>query len=174
MLGWLLIDYTDHGGGYEVYSAAAPGGPFSYRGITSSKATGAYTVNGLQPATTYYFKIRAYTPPHDLQQNALYSDFTPVFAATTHDSSAAAPALHRYTTATPTLTWSPVTWAAYYDVQVARGCRLQQLASRPFSTAGLSLTLGPLDDGTYYWRVRAVGGGRTGGWSAAQAFMVDS
>ncbi|MBC6937064.1 MAG: hypothetical protein DWB42_14670 [Chloroflexi bacterium] len=173
MLGWLLIDYTDHGGGYQVYSAAAPGGTFSYRGITSSKATGVYTVSGLQPTTTYYFKIRAYTPPHDLQQNALYSDFTPVFAATTHDSSAAVPTLHRYTTATPTLTWNPVTWAAYYDVQVARDAAFSS-SLQTFSTAGLSLTLGPLDDGMYYWRVRAVGGGRTGGWSAAQAFVVDS
>ncbi len=172
MLGWLVIDYTDHGGGYEVYTATAPGGPFSYSGSTPSKATGAYTVNGLQPNKAYYFKLRAYTPPHDLQQNALYSDFTPVFSAVTHELPAAAPRLNLYTTATPTLTWSAVTWAAYYDVQVARNAAFTDLLP-VFSTAQLSLTLGPLDDGLYYWRVRAVGGGRIGGWSAAQPFVVD-
>ncbi len=172
MLGWLLIDYTDHGGGYEVYTATAPGGPFSYSGITSSKATGAYTVNGLQPNKTYYFKLRAFTPPHDLQQNALYSDFTPVFSAVTHELPSAAPRLNLYTTATPTLTWSVVTWAAYYDIQVARNAAFTDLLP-VFSTTQRSLTLGPLADGLYYWRVRAVGGGRTGGWSAAQLFVVD-
>lgn len=84
------------------------------------------------------------------------------------------PPRNYYTTATPTLTWGSVSWATWYDVEVSRN---SGFTDRVFlgSPTGLSITVIPgLDDGTYYWRVRAKAPGRTGNWSAIDSFVVDA
>ncbi len=87
----------------------------------------------------------------------------------------AIPARNVYTTATPTLRWGAVTWAAGYEVQVASDARFTQMAFTTTTSAStLEVTTGALSEGAYYWRVRAQrSDGRWGVWSAADTFVID-
>jgi hypothetical protein len=68
----------------------------------------------------------------------------------------------------PTLTWGRVTWATGYEVQISAN---STFAGAPLEPAATNVfTADPLDNGTYYWRVRAVGTGT--GWSDPQSFVV--
>lgn len=82
-LTWTPIAYTLDGGFYEVSYATDPAGPFTVHGQTPTKRSTAYTVDRLEPATTYYFRVRTYTPTHHEQQNELWSGYTPIVSATT-------------------------------------------------------------------------------------------
>lgn len=82
-LHWQPVAYTGDAGYYEVYYAGSAQGPYVRHGITPDKSSSGYTVNSLLLGTTYYFKVRTFTPTHPGQQNQLYSDFTPVISATT-------------------------------------------------------------------------------------------
>jgi predicted phage tail protein len=69
-----------------------------------------------------------------------------------------APTPNRHTTATPTLTWTPVTGALGYEVQVFpvatfTGTPAWQNLAVPAGTT--SVTTDALPPGTYFWRVRA-------------------
>jgi Leucine-rich repeat (LRR) protein len=83
-LSWNPIPYVGDGGGYQVLIGAAPGGPYSVHGITANKAADSYLVTGLLPVTSYYLVVRAYTPAHVGQPNALWSAYTPEARATTN------------------------------------------------------------------------------------------
>lgn len=80
---WSPILYTGDGGYYEINYATNAGGPFYVRGVTSSKSDASYAITGLAAGTTYYFRVRTYTPAHGDQQNVLWSDYTPTVSATT-------------------------------------------------------------------------------------------
>jgi len=82
-LTWTPILYTDDNGYYEIGYSTSSGGPYTIHGTTSSKNSSEYTVTDLSPDTTYYFMVRAYTPAHDTQKNALTSDFSQVSTAHT-------------------------------------------------------------------------------------------
>jgi hypothetical protein len=90
--------------------------------------------------------------------------------------SAAQTELHYFTTDTPTLTWTPVTWATGYVVQVENSTTF----SAPYAFAGdaeaheYSITTTSLNNGVYYWRVAArKADGSLAAWSAVQSFTVD-
>ena len=87
-LTWTPLLYTLDGGFYEVSYATDPTGPFTVHGQTANKRSLAYTVDGLAAATTYYFRVRTYTPAHHAQKNALWSDYSPVITAATSSRSA--------------------------------------------------------------------------------------
>jgi len=77
---------------------------------------------------------------------------------------------------TPTLSWTPVTGAATYEVQVASNSRFEPMVftidgvTNPFTTVTTSLT-----DGRYLWRVRSVNNlGVPGRWSSTRSFTIDT
>lgn len=84
-LAWTPIEYTYHGGYYEI-SYRPAGGSFVVAGTTADKTANTFTVTGLTPNLTYELRIRTYTPAHDTppayQQNALWSDYTTTTAQT--------------------------------------------------------------------------------------------
>ncbi len=81
-LSWTPILYTGDGGYYEVGYATSPGGPYTVR-KTANKSAGGYTVDGLASETTYYFRVRTFTPHHGDQQNDLWSGYTTAIPGTT-------------------------------------------------------------------------------------------
>ncbi len=101
-----------------------------------------------------------------------YSPFFPV-----PDSANAAPHGNRFTTHTPTLTWNRLTWALTYDIQIAETTNFSTSLIYEGSTSGPELehlVTQSLENGDYFWRVRGVGAGGAGNWSAADMFVVDA
>ncbi|MCP4710909.1 MAG: T9SS type A sorting domain-containing protein, partial [Planctomycetes bacterium] len=83
-VSWTPINYTGHGGYYQVRYGQNPGGPYpNDGGTTADKTAAGHTVSGLAPNTAYYFVVETYTPPHGDQQSALTSDPSAEATATT-------------------------------------------------------------------------------------------
>ncbi|MBI5667825.1 MAG: hypothetical protein HZC41_07435 [Chloroflexi bacterium] len=109
-------------------------------------------------------------------------------------ASTAVPVLNRFQDNTPTLIWTPISWADQYEVQISYNSSFTSLV--PGYPAFVPGTPGPepptsftvptaLPDGTYYWRVRAhdpgsvvapVRAARWGAWSTGGtgSFQVDT
>ncbi|MEO8610966.1 MAG: SBBP repeat-containing protein [Chloroflexota bacterium] len=82
-----------------------------------------------------------------------------------------------FATHTPTLTWTPITWATHYHVQVSKNKLFTGILDFEGQTGAnvLSITTTPQDDGLHYWRVQAQkADGSWGGWSPAESFTVDA
>ncbi len=86
-----------------------------------------------------------------------------------------APILNSYETASPTLTWNRVSWAAGYEIQVDT---TPAFSGSPFVQAVAANTLTftlplSLNNGIHYWRIRAKrADGSWGSWSQPQPFVV--
>jgi Leucine-rich repeat (LRR) protein len=89
---WTPILYTGDGGYYEVGYSETAGGQYTSGCITASKSASTCIVNDLSPNTTYFLAVRAYTPAHANQQNALLSSYSLEVSTTTGPESLAAPA----------------------------------------------------------------------------------
>jgi WD40-like Beta Propeller Repeat len=82
-----------------------------------------------------------------------------------------------FTTDTPTLTWNRISWATRYEIQVATTTNFSTSLVYEGATTGTELehlVTQALDDRLYYWRVRGVGAGGAGNWSAADEFVVNA
>lgn len=85
-----------------------------------------------------------------------------------------APQSNYFTTGGPSLTWTAITWAVQYQVQVDNNSNFSSV-ERTFLVAGNSVVVTPdLPEGRYYYRVRAQRADLTyGGFSAAELFTID-
>jgi hypothetical protein len=78
-----------------------------------------------------------------------------------------------FQTSTPTLSWTRVTWAVAYEVQVDDGAAFA--SPDVYSVVGATSTVVTLADGQYYWRVRAKDANNTfGAWSPVGSFVIDT
>jgi hypothetical protein len=84
----------------------------------------------------------------------------------------ASPVQHYYTTPTALVTWRAVTWATSYEVQVSTNKNFTGTLADSDSVAAnqSSFTTVALENGTYYWHVRALGGSSS--WSPTESFII--
>lgn len=100
------------------------------------------------------------------------------FESTSFDSPTgvnAAPYRNVYRTPTPLLEWGAVTWATGYEVQVSdsQTFRVAVYSSDNIQADTLAVTTSPLENGVYYWRVRAQrSDGSWSAWSATDSFVI--
>ncbi len=86
------------------------------------------------------------------------------------------PALNYYTTSEITLSWSRISWAQRYEVEIAATPDFEN----PLFSGGtedaqtLFINWSPPSDGIYYWHVRAVGLSGSGSWSPPVQIVVQS
>jgi alpha-mannosidase len=129
----------------------------------------------------------SYTPATPLQSAPYYWRVRSVAAnGSTSDWSdirtfiAGGPPLRNiYQTGSPTLTWTQISWATAYEVQVSNNTGFKGAYAFSRNTIPISLNpqvqvTPPLPEGTYYWRVRAKDRSdvwRT--WSATETFTID-
>jgi len=73
---WTAIPYEGDGGYYEVGLAPDIAGPYTIQGTTLGKAATGYILNNLSSGISYYMRVRTYTPAHDTQHSALWSEYT--------------------------------------------------------------------------------------------------
>ena len=85
----------------------------------------------------------------------------------------AAPELNYYITATPTLTWNRVSWAARYELQIATNTTFADAITYSVINAlAFTLPIG-LKGGQYFWRVRACSTtAGCGAWSGAENIII--
>lgn len=119
---------------------------------------------------TYYWHVSAVDAAGNLSQVDART-----FIIVSPDSSA--PARNYYVINTPSLTWSRITGASTYEIQVddtqTFSSQLDFTATVPSDQ--LSITTTSLTKGTYYWRVRACPvTGACGSWSLVDSFAVNS
>jgi hypothetical protein len=87
-LGWNPIPYGWDPGGYDIFVSESPSGPFLHHGRAVDKTADAWTVFGLLPSATYFFKICAVTETNAENPNTVFSELTaPIAIATTSDPS---------------------------------------------------------------------------------------
>ena len=94
-------------------------------------------------------------------------------AATLKAPATAAPAQGTVVDTVPSFTWGGVRNAAQYEFQVAADPRFGSIVSKgSFRTRNTAATLqNSLADGTYFWRVRAIGAtDKAGRWSRTRTF----
>ncbi len=85
----------------------------------------------------------------------------------------AAPLRNYYTTGTPTLTWSRVSWAVGYMLQIADNKDFIGATTYSVGNVLAFTPPSPLTDGTYYWRVQACSSSTSCGlWSAMDSFVI--
>jgi hypothetical protein len=87
------------------------------------------------------------------------------------------PARNYYTTHTPVLSWSRITIARNYEVQVNSRSTFsgESIFAATPDAQTLSVQTTPLSNGTYYWRVRATkADGMPSGWSLQDSFVVEA
>ena len=93
-LTWVPINYTGDGGYYTIHFATSSSGPYSIHGTTNNKSDSGYTACALLSGTTYYFRVRTYTPSHAGQKNELWSDLSEIVAVTTNESMSVGPVVY--------------------------------------------------------------------------------
>ncbi|MBI5666581.1 MAG: S8 family serine peptidase [Chloroflexi bacterium] len=98
----------------------------------------------------------------------------------TLSSAAAVPIPSRFFTREVTLTWTYLSWASRYEIQVDNTSTFTspEYATTVPGGSGVpfpSARTGSLSDGTYYWRVRGITAtGTFGAWSPASTFVVEA
>jgi alpha-mannosidase len=129
----------------------------------------------------------SYTPAVPLQSAPYYWQVRTVAAnGSTSDWSdirtfvaGGAPPRNHYQTGSPLLTWSRISWAMAYAVEVSTNIRFTgQLSFSKQDIPGNGptevLVDPPLEKGTYYWHVRAQdGNGKWRPWSVVDTFVID-
>jgi subtilisin-like proprotein convertase family protein len=137
-------------------------------------AIDARQVNLSLPIGTYYWQVRALGRDVSIGD----SDWSTPRSFTIVSTSGIAPTRNLFTTGTPTLSWTRVSWAAGYRVEVSTNMNFSGALVYSFDTpdsSTLQTTITPaLTDGIYYWRVAARNAtGALAAWSTVESFVID-
>ncbi len=138
-------------------------------------ATTLIRVNGTQyqlpslQANSYYWRVRAVNG----SPTSSWSTVRKFTYSVTSNSAGDAPPRNLFTTSTPTLTWSSVSWATKYEVVIAQNNQFRNPVYTYINVEGLELQTDMLIPGTYYWRVRPLhDDGSPGTWNSGDTFVI--
>jgi glucose/arabinose dehydrogenase len=143
-------------------------GNFSSPEAQATVSGTSYTPNVL-PLGTYFWRVLARNAVGDV------SAWTEArrFVVVTPDS--AVPERNRSGGVSPRLTWNRVSWASGYWIQVDNNSNFSspEYFNDTLDENTLAVYTTPLQNGRYYWRVRARrADGTWGSWSTAETFIV--
>ena len=120
--------------------------------------------------TTYFWRVRA------INETGFSSNWSETRSLLIISSDNAAPSQNYVITSTPTLSWNRVTGATEYEIEVAMSPSFADPLSFsetvPANTLYVATTA--LNNGMYYWRVRAKNGNSFGSWSVVQSIVVNA
>jgi titin len=127
------------------------------------------SVTGLTNSTTYYWRVNATNMAGTGAWSAV-DRFSTILGTPTSLLPATA-SINQQTTLT--LSWSAVTAATSYALQVATDSNFNNLfLSQGGLTAASQAVSGLSNNTTYYWRVNSTNAGGTGGWSVKNSFAT--
>jgi hypothetical protein len=125
-------------------------------------AGASHTPAPLTPGGTYYWRVRsvsAFGHPSE------YSPYRTLLVN-------GAPMAGYAQSSGQTIAWGRITWAVSYEVMLATNAQFTN--PQLFYRETPDIVFDGLADGTYYWRVRAIGATSVGAWSARQSFIVET
>jgi hypothetical protein len=130
-----------------------------------------YTVSlPIQPHT-YYWQVRAIDAAGNLSGWSARRSVIVISRAN------AAPSLAYFAISTPTLSWSPISWAVDYEVEVDDdpGFATPDFRSGILNASTHAVITSPVADGIWYWRVHARPRNAIwGNWSPVLSFVIDT
>jgi len=134
--------------------------------MTTTTSDTSATVSGLEPGVTYYWRMRATEPVRGAWSSTL--SFTTVATPGTVAPELLSPSAGADgVSSTPTFSWSAVAGATSYQIQVATDSAFSSKEIDETTSATAYQSDDELDNGTYYWRVKA-----DADWSATGVFTV--
>ncbi|MBZ0285120.1 MAG: S8 family serine peptidase [Anaerolineae bacterium] len=116
--------------------------------------------------TTYYWRVRSVGSTNNT------SDWSETRQFTVISPENSAPQRNLFTTSTPTLTWSRVNTATAYEIEVAKDAGFVNRVYHNNAVISPEIMVGPLQPGTYYFRVRALNGTTASAWSTFDSFVI--
>jgi hypothetical protein len=141
------------------------------------------------PQRTYTVTTTSFTPPSALLANRSYQwrvraidaagnvgNWSVQRSVNIATPTTMAPMLNRYTVASIPLSWTFISWATAYEIQVDDSPTFNSVNFSFITTSGMELSVitTPLANGTYNWRARARNAANIWGpWSQATTFVVD-
>ena len=159
---------------YHLQVSTSPGFvtiAFDVSGLTGTS----YTLSGLSVGTTYYWRMSSIGPGGEGPPSAAFSFTTgasgpPVLSAPTLVSPADAAT---GVSPSPTLSWSAVTGAVSYRLQVSTGSGFSTFVLDQSGITATSYTLSGLAASTlHYWRVSAANAAGTSPYSVTNRFTT--
>jgi hypothetical protein len=169
-MGWQDNSFNEDG--FKIYRWDNCGGgnwDFCHYATVGANVT-TFTDSPLNCGEQHWYQISSYNANAE-------SDIVGFLATMTDDCSLLnqAPQRNYFTGGSATLTWSRVSGATGYELQVDSDANFTApytVYETNLSNNTLIYTL-PLADGVYFWRVRAKNGSGFGTWSAAERFEMD-
>lgn len=138
--------------------------------LTTVNST-SYTLPSVMTIGTYYWQVYAVNAASEQSAGSDVSSFTVASTAN------AAPIRNYFTTDPPTLIWNAVSWATAYHIQVSTDRNFMgqmYIDDDMLGSDELTIQTTHLDNGAYYWRVKAKQpNGTWGAWSAPESFTVN-
>jgi hypothetical protein len=134
--------------------------------MTTTTSDTSATVSGLEPGVTYYWRMRATEPVTGSWSDTL--SFTTVATPGTVAPELMSPSAGaEAVSSTPAFSWSSVAGATSYQIQVATDSNFSSKVIDETTSSTAYQSGDELDNGTYYWKVKAATD-----WSATGVFTV--
>jgi hypothetical protein len=167
-LGWSTVT-----GAATYHVQVASDNPFTTILIEDSTLSlPSKALNGLLNNTTYYWHVRTKNAGGTSAWSSPWS-FTTIIAAPQTPTLIAPIDGSTGQSITPTLTWSTVSDAATYHVQVSTANTFPTILTEDSTLTSAAKTLSGLANGTqYYWRVRTKNVGRISAWTSPWGFTT--
>jgi hypothetical protein len=137
-------------------------------------ATTSHSIAGLEHGTLYYWRVHPSGPAGEGSFSATWSFTTVESAASLTPPTLISPAVGATgVSRSPTLSWSSVQGAAWYQLQVSTNAAFSTTVLDESAIGGTSYTVSGLAGGTvYYWRVSALNSGGNGPYSVTGRFTT--
>ena len=146
-------------------------------GLTGTTESSSVRPTGLEPAATYYWRVRTSKP--FLSRWSDTRSFNTVLGGSNVTPSLSIPEAGAKTTIKPIFQWSTIASADKYDLLVAKDATFSNIVidktgdnALPSNAWECDITLE--NDTTYYWKVKARSDKSFGAWSAVSAFITES
>ena len=146
-------------------------------GLTGTAESSSARPTGLEPAATYYWRIRTSKP--FLSRWSDTWSFNTILGGSNIAPLLSVPAAGAITTIKPIFQWSTIISADKYDLLVAKDNAFSEVVidrtgDNALSSNAWESEISLENDTTYYWKVKARSDKSFGAWSAVSVFTTES
>ena len=146
-------------------------------GLTGTSESCSARLTGLEPATTYYWRVRGSKPFLSPWSNPM--SFTTILGGSNVTPLLTVPAAGAITTLKPVFQWGTIASANKYDLLVAEDASFENIVIDKTGDNALPSNAWESDislkkSATFFWKVRACSNNSFSNWSAVSVFTTDA